>query len=438
MKSPHTSRRAASRRIAGFTLVELMVAMAAGTFAIVGIYYLANVWSRSYARQVRFGDAQTSLLTAMDIVRRDFGRAAFLGSRNVNGADHLTCASGNGSVANGAFIQGIDIQYNGSIGNDQVPQLLNTTQNVTRVDLVQMWGNYTTSDSYLVDTAIGLDGQTIGFQTTRESFRRSFFNPGVGGAVATYDKDRFTAAFGFGRWVRVEHNGKYFYRAVTGVNANFPPSITVAALPYPTCFDYSIAIVSPLTRIAYSVEQIGDNGSPALLSMRQRVDDESFRAPGSERAVLVRREVNIDNQLVPSAGDRLNCVAPAPASQDCTARPVLDYAVEFAVDGVVATGTPPVFSLANTQALLTATPAENFRAVRVTLSARAAGVDPNLPRIPRAALTDPFLAFRIPVGANAVEQVLSGANASGAVEFWAPVRTLSAEIFLSNMATKPQ
>jgi prepilin-type N-terminal cleavage/methylation domain-containing protein len=394
----------------GFTLVELMIALTAGAFAVAGVYYLGNVSARAYNEQMRMSDAQMSLRAAMDQLRRDFSRAGYLGTRNAN-TDFSACAGDpNGTVASGATIQGVDVHANESMVGE-VNNLLNSVVNHTRVDSVTLWGNYTTSDAYLTKE---VTPTTLQFQTSLESFRRSFYDPAVGANPAAYNQQRFKAAFE-NQWIRVEWKRKFYFRRVTAVTeVDGSQQLTFSpALPGGVCFAPSMeepAVVSPISRISYWVEAIDPAGELGRLSVGTQ--------PGAERAVLVRREQAIDSGN-PVLG---------------TSRLVLDYAVEFAVDAVVNTapdGSTPVFAVASPggavdlDSVSTGNP-QNFRALRVTLSARTPEGNPRLPRVQRAALTDPFVAFKIGKG------VPAGAN------LWAAVRTLRSEIFLPNMVSVPQ
>lgn len=397
----------------GFTLVELMIALTAGAFAIVGVYYLGNISSRAYNEQMRMGDAQMSLRTAMDQVRRDFARAGFLGARNVNTDFNECTGDANGAVANGVPIQAVEVRPDESM-TAGVKQWLNTTENLTRADGVHLVGNYATSDSYL---ASEVTPTTITFQTSRDSFRRSFYDPGIGGGASTYNQQRFTAAF-TNQWVRVEQAGRFWFRQVTDPisSAEGAQMITITP-PLPRCVSAgpaNPAIVSPLSRISYTVEEI----NPAGELSRLRVGG----VPGAERVVLVRREQNM------ATG----------AAVPLTTRLVLDYVVEFAVDALVNTapaGSTPIFERAtpggtpDLDTVSTSSP-ETFRALRVTLSARTAEGNPRLPRVKRASLDSPFVAFRI--------NTTDIANSAPDAQLWAAVRTLRSEIFLPNLVAVPQ
>jgi prepilin-type N-terminal cleavage/methylation domain-containing protein len=400
-------RKGRSRQ--GFTLIELMIALTAGAFAVVGVYYLGNMSARAYNEQMRMGDAQMSLRTAIDQVRRDFARAGYLAARNVN--TDLSECSGDVSptVANGVPIQAVEVRPDESM-TTEVKKWLNDSVNLTRADAVRLVGNYTTSDSYM---AGDVTDTTIRFQTTRDSFRRSFYDPGIGGGEATYNEDRFIAAFS-NQWVRVERGGRFWFRRVTTPISSAEGAQMITITPaLPACAPGK-AIVSPISRIAYTVEEIAPGGELARLRVGS--------VAGAERVALVRRQVDVATGA-PIAG---------------TTRLVLDYAVEFAVDAVVSTAVPGTFERATAGGAggtldldtVSTTNPETFRALRVTLSARTPEGNPRLPRIRRSSLDSPFVAFRI----NTADAVPPAPDA----QLWAAVRTLRTEIFLPNLVAVPQ
>lgn len=423
----YSSTRGCAHRRSGFSLIELMIAMLAGTFAIMGIYYLGGVSARAFHEQSRVSETQMALRGAMEQIRRDFTRAGFQGTRNASWLRACNATPPNGMAplpqVAAQQIQAIQItpQGTGAAGIDAaVAALLDPDNNPTRVDLVRLWGNYTTSEAYLIDSNLSCTSPTqFCFQNGPESFRRSFVNPDPGGAadpVLGYDAARFTNAFQ-NAWVRIETKGRMLFRAVTAVQsamtAAVGPSISIdpaGAIP-PECYTGQDIIVSPLNLIEYAVVDL-DGADIGKLA----VNGGAGAVAGADRAVLVRRQINIATNAVIANTERI----------------VLDYAVEFSVDGIVNTTAPgpavPVFAyvpVGNLLAVSQNTP-EQLRAVRVTLSARTPEADPRIPRVARpnatnanGFLTTPFQAFRVPSGEPGQEP-------------WARVRTMRTEIFLPN------
>jgi prepilin-type N-terminal cleavage/methylation domain-containing protein len=419
----HRSRGA--RRL-GFTLVELMIAMAAGSFTIAAAYSLATLSAANYAAQTQVSETQVAVRTAMEQIRRDFARAGFLGARNVQ-TEHAGCDGSLGSldVTGDAttVLRGLQVTIDGSL-NATLTTLLDLPRNPSRLDSITLWGNYATSDSYRINGDLDESRTILRFQPNKESFRRSFYTPGTAGAAPTYDPARFRAAFqpvtapAVYRWVRVESEGKFWFRAVTGVNATSdppdlydPPSITVSPA-LPPCFNYRFAVVSPLSRITYRVSDLTADpiASVALARLQSATP-----TPGSTRAVLLRQEENIATGDV----DDMDSV-----------RLVLDYATEFVVNGVANTagaGVVPTFFHRDEDSAPTIQDElpERMRSLRVRISARSADANPNLPHVARANRNAPFVAYQVPIAGAPVGT------------FWASVRTMSAEIFLPNLVQQP-
>lgn len=72
------------RRIrAGFTLVELMVALSGGLSVAIVVFALAKDGSRFYVRESRVADATLSALAGFERLRTDLSRISFLSSPNI-------------------------------------------------------------------------------------------------------------------------------------------------------------------------------------------------------------------------------------------------------------------------------------------------------------------------------------------------------------------
>jgi prepilin-type N-terminal cleavage/methylation domain-containing protein len=401
----------------GFTLVELMIALVAGSFAVAGVYYLNGVTARAFSQQMAVSDSQMSLRSAMEQVRRDFARAGYLGTPStkiMRDCDGAVNSSGTGGISP-RWLQALRIKQNGSLtynapSGTQVAALLDTpSTNKVRADEITLWGNYATADAYLTDPSLNTQS-VISFQTTSEAFRRSFFTPAPANGAATEDAAQFTGTFAVGRMLRVEHGGRYWFRDITASAwpAGGTPTVTLGTA-LPDCVEVTGWLaVAPIVRVHYGLES--DLGADFT---RVRANT---ALPGSRRPLLVRREENTATGAL-IAG---------------TARVVLDYAVEFGVDAVVNTvgnmTARPTWGYALGAAAETAsdTP-EYFRSLVVTLATRSAEADPRMPAIPRArwaianTLNSPLMTFR----------VLDPNFATVAMN--ARVRTMRSEIFLQNL-----
>lgn len=410
------------KRNAGFTLVELMVALLAGTVAVGGVFYLNGVSSRQYNEQLRVSDLQLALRSAMEQVRRDFSRIGYLAAPSTT---ILTDCSGatvgtTASVMTPRKLEAINILNQGSTSGDSfdadTAKLLNNPSNNTRGDRVLTLGNYATGEAYLADPEF-TNESTIVLQRTSEAFRRSFVDPALGAASEEDNGARFEAVFATPRMVRIENNGRVFFRDIesaTFAGANGPQVVLAEALPY--CFEpTSWTSIAPVQMMRYQLEADGKDDLARLSG------GSSAALRGARRTMLVRRELDAtesDPQTKPIAG---------------SARVLLDYAVEFAVDVIANTATDdedrPVWERLQGEAIHTRTPpvpGHRYRSLIVTLSSRAPEADPRLPRGPTRANHDlPLLTFR-PYDAN-----LTGTGTSENL-LNARVRTLRSEILLQN------
>lgn len=410
MKARRSSTR--SSRRAGFTLVEMMIAMTAGLVTLAGAYYIGNLSARSFNRQMYTAEMQSTLRTAMEQLQRDIARAGFLSApdtANLPNCSGIPDGEGADSPDNVAptRLRGLRLIEKGSTdgeeGDSEVARILSGDgANLTRADSLTMFGNYETGDVYAI-SALNLGGGEVLLESTREGFRRSFVMPGVGTVEGTFSQARFEEVFAVGRMVRIEANNRVFFRRITGVNENAALNPTVRFTPEmpASCFSRATALITPLSMIRYRIETLPAAQFAPFVSRAKH--------PGAERVALVRSEVD---PMEPSTvlGNARSVV--------------LDYAVEFQVDAVVDTnaglGTP------NYQ-LVTADSGDppskrevaTFRALRVTLSTRTENIEPRfMPPPMRTSLADQLVSFGIPVPNVGVMHTR--------------VRTLRKEIFLPN------
>jgi hypothetical protein len=341
-------------------------------------------------------------------------RAGYLATPDSNQSPGCDGTLGGSGVAD-RRVRGVQIAYDGSnvTTNGDVASLLGApATNKTRADTVDLWGNFATADAYLVNpnTTTNSGTAVITFQTSSEAFRRSFFDPQPGNGVAVYNPTRFAAVFVANRMVRIEHNGRYFYRDITAVNST-TPSVTLAGLP--SCFEPTgWSAISPMVHYQYRVES---DAATDLIRLKVPAANAML---GSRRTMLVRREWrDATSTTVPLAN---------------TSHLLLDYAVEFAVDAVINTTVAPArpvwgFSRNGDVTTQSASGPAAFRSLLVTLTARSPETDPKLPAMGRAtfnnatAFNSPLMMFR----------VIDPAQAT--IVMNARVRTLRSEIFLQNL-----
>lgn len=438
-------------RRAGFTLVELMVAMIAGLVAVSGAYVLATNSTRNISEQMRMADTQMSLRSAMDQVRRDFGRAGYLGTRNslalpVTNCDVATSTLVVNHPVTGAAlgtpaVTAAGIYINGSLGlaatGAATTAVLNPTlvagndQNLTRADVVTLQGSYAAGTMFPVSNmAFPTNERVIEIDDMSTTFQMVFWDAPPGGGAGVYSPSRFQEMFSPGRAIRFESDGRFYFRVISTVNpAATPPTITLdpAEEGLPTnlgCAPRGGAFVSVLSLIKYEVDPInGGSDNPGdtpadLAALNHPTVPIADLSASWKRAALVRREISYATQapIVPS-----------------TAAVVLDNVVEFQVNAIrnsAPSPLTPVFErlteatpLDVEEASTGAATAGQLRALIVTLSARAVEGE----RLPmhrrRTSLDRPMMTFQMGDPA---------AIAAGGF-FVSRVRTVRSEIFLANM-----
>jgi prepilin-type N-terminal cleavage/methylation domain-containing protein len=326
------TNQAWKRARAGFSMIELMVAMVAGSFVITGAYYMSDVSSRIFGEQLRRSEAQMSLRAATELLRRDIGRAAFLSIRDtyeVQGSD--------ATVNVGAT--GPDVM---AVAPRPVFAATVTVDGDGRQQLI-LTGNMTTTDQYFVSAANATD---LVLQTSTESFKRSFIDPADG---TTYMPTRFLEAFfpdpaapGPGRMVSVTEleRGRMTLRELSGaVLATTPPTLQLKT-PLPMnamgngpFMNFDKIVVAPVSTIRYAMQIPGT--SLARVGGRTYMSGGSALAADPLHPVLVRSELDAETQNVIPGTERV----------------VLDSIVAnggFTVEAIWDNGAPPAVNLVHT------------------------------------------------------------------------------------------
>lgn len=394
----HISGRRARRRRgrAGFTLLELMVALAAGLIAITSVYFVSAASTRHFHEQQRVSQTQMSLRMAMETLRRDFARAGYLGTPSSDRENYCYRAV--------PRVAAIDAYVDDDPG--ATAALPNAGENGVAADRIVLTGNYASNDAYL---AVGFDGggSTVFLQRRWQAYRRSFGDPFAGaGSPYGFRPSDFQAVFRVGRMLHIKTlQNRHFFVRVTANNpaagsVSFTPSLGVGGACVVGLADG--AMVAPISRVEYTV--VDAARTPDLAMLAPPTADANLI--GATNSVLVRREVD-------AAG------APIPG----TTRPVLEYVADFDVDFVVddqPTPTLPPNLVRRDGALMAATVANNPERIRtliVTLSARTAEQDP-----------------RFPFAARAAGAALTRYRVNAALPGAARVRTARAEIMMPNLA----
>jgi prepilin-type N-terminal cleavage/methylation domain-containing protein len=330
-------------RRAGFTLLELMVALTIGAMVVTAVFALGGGASHHFQEQQRVGQLQRAVRMAMDRFRRDAARAGF-GMVPATGAPGVfTCPT----PSLPRPLQGVG--FTDGAGNDQ---LLRRAFNNVSADEIVFTGNFETSDRYLVR---GIDGAgaRIFVQTDWLAFRRSFGR----------DLTGFTDTFAPGRMVHLEaRNGSHFFLDIASSfisGDGSTASITVdqpigAANP---CLEGlgEGATVSPVSQVRYRVQEVD---AADALAVR-------IAAVTGQNTQLVREEINLATGAVV---DTL---------------PVLDFVVDFNIDFVLDSnltpGNPPQIAVAGGDTVDLSINAWRVRGIIASLTARSPEQDARFP-----------------------------------------------------------
>jgi len=351
--------RHTARRRAGFTLLEMMVALVIGALVVTSMFTLGGASQRHFQEQARIGVTQRSVRLAAERLRRDIGRAGYLHVPSNRAPRVNNCTS----PAAPRDVPAIWMADDDPTGNSAL-DTVNRGQNRVSADRLRLIGSYDASDPFLVRSFNGA-GNTIFLQTDWLAFRRNFVVQT--GATSSVDTARFADVFRVGRMVHIEsRQGKHLYLNITGslVNAtgtlaqiNVSPSAGVDSRCLEGFGEQSL--VSVLDEIEYSIQ------SPAPGSALRA------RSPAvvGPNTLLVRQELNMTSGA-PIAGTR---------------RTVLEYAIDFNIDAYVdsnvTVGLPPNIQLqrgAATQAAIQGQPWQ-VRSLQVSLAARTPEQDPHFP-----------------------------------------------------------
>ena len=386
--------RSLRRQHAGYSLVELMIALTAGALVISSTYFIGAASSRHFQEQQRIGQTQTAVRLAMDMVQRDLARAGYLGT--ANSATDRRC------VAPAFELQAVEFQND--VDSGMIPSAGTNGVSADRLTLV---GSYATNDAYFA-TGLNSAGSSITLQTSWQAFRRTFGPPPID-VTAT---GPFASVFAVGRVLRIRTQaGNVFYTTITSVDpatasVGFSPTLGVGGLCIGGLADG--ATVSVLSRIEYRV----DNGSG--------FSSASINPTGSayvegQRSFLLRREVTFAGVAVAN-------------SETVVLENVVDFNLDFVLDQQPNRTLPPSLTrltgavagplLGSVAAGAVGAVPQRVRSAIVSLSGRTADQDPSFPYIARAA-GDPLTRFKVTVDA-----AYPGA---------ARVRSLTSEVRLSNL-----
>ncbi len=155
-RAPRPGRHGGTQ--AAFTLVELTVALVAGLIVALGIVGLSREATRTFHEEMRSSAAEATLRTAVDRLRGDLKRAAYMSCANIAGADpHIAHTPGetntqgvHGIMLGVLRLAGVHLFAGGSLPNTQA--LSQQQSPPLSPDAIEIGGNMTSADQFEIQT----------------------------------------------------------------------------------------------------------------------------------------------------------------------------------------------------------------------------------------------------------------------------------------------
>lgn len=434
------AQRRTRRRAAGFTLVELMVAMVAGLIVAMAVVGISRDATNTFHEETRVASAETNLRTAIDRIRLDVQRAAFMATGNIQRDRAVPLLPTDpkptpvGKLGNLSSIV-LTQDSNATL----TPQSLRNDP--LRPERLELFGNYTTADlfaaSQIQSGASSCGGPRVVLATNTAAMYRVFASTAPDDALkrmfqpidATEFFVRLTdhdqGVGGHGRSIYVKGCRERTAGVLAGTNTPYvdlDPTTGGNILTKDFAYNFS---VNPVIGVRWEIRaldagQSSDNGYAALMT--------SDGGTGGPKYDLLRSYLDAN-------GD------PA-GSPEVVAENAVDLAFAFSVDrgnygDDLTNPTPNLVSYGFGDPLnATIAPADlqaadafpqRIRSVRIRLSTRAA-----LPDRPSSMMLPPPPAtngYPVRYCANP-----DGCTEDGTRTDWARMRTVTTEVALPNQA----
>ena len=217
-------RRMTRHLFAGFTLVELMVAITGGLFVSITVFLLARHSSRFYQRQSRLATATLASVVGFERLRADIARTAFLASPNIR-RDPAVCGDPVGDDTWPAYLgrlQSVFIEPTTGL-----PQMI--AGNGLSPRSITLAGSYSSAEQFPIRTILfnsSANSYDVYLQTATGAMARLGYDPGDPGAGA----DLLATAFPAGRAVRiVDQAGRHHYGSIDTVSGGTQPYVRLQA-----------------------------------------------------------------------------------------------------------------------------------------------------------------------------------------------------------------
>ena len=442
--------RAHRRSLRGFTMVELLAAMAAGMMVAMGAFTFARAATRSFQQESRVANATSAAMLGFRRLSADVQRAGFLTSPNIQREfrwEQDICEDPTAAPPAFRNLTGITLDQSGTYAPAGTTPVIDVANKVAP-DRLTITGSFDTTEMFFVSSVDGSSGNNVVIRLQQNS-----------GAVSRAVQPDSTGAPSLGTSVQVGRIGRVIdtagmqhYGVITAVAVNpggapqitlgGSPQIAVQGTPYagalnPRCKNGGItgngvgSLFNVVNRVRYEVRDLrNDPAYAALYPATSAVStDDALSDPGKSRHELVRTEIGVDdlpigpNEVVAEYAVDLRFGA----TIDTANLPAVDTTTPY--QPILTTydvGNTTVYPHATVASLAVATAGpERIRSLRVRLSVRSREGDREADVAP--ALQPVTLQNATPGSGGAYRYLLSNGS-------YARVRTMQAELSLGNQA----
>ncbi|MSP24285.1 MAG: prepilin-type N-terminal cleavage/methylation domain-containing protein [Myxococcales bacterium] len=303
-----------SRRERGFTVIELMVAMAVGLIVAMAAFTLARNASQLFLQEARISSTRLGAILGLTRLQEDLRRASMQSSPNAK-FDQDVCAfslswpQGTPKSPGAGNLAGIYIQQNGS--SDRNPGELTTSLNAgLKPDSITISGMLSSSEHYAAAAVEPVAGGYEIFLELNGAYWRS--------KLAGIDLGR---VFTKGRLLRLtDAEGKAGYGEISNFDGmGAKPKITVSGtkLVLPKreknvicgCEGHCTgSLVSPITRVIYDLREMPAAKYPKYAGIHSTAAlgnaAKYYKGPPvPQRTELVREEIDVAGVPVPGTAE---------------------------------------------------------------------------------------------------------------------------------------
>ncbi|NUP05092.1 MAG: hypothetical protein HOW73_03410 [Polyangiaceae bacterium] len=312
---PDTHRSSASSPSAraGFTAVELMVAITTSLIVCAGAYTLAKTSLEVFQQEARMNSAQFNNVMGMNRLSTDIKRAGFQTSPDAD-TDLQVCAPPTGALAGLLkavnVFEGADSGTYGSGDYLGLPSMVTGPENNRAPDRIRLAANYTTSDKYRLGP-VDMTGNKISVQVDQLAVQRIFHDARLAGG------NEFCSAFpagGIARLVDAANRTRFIEVASCATTDNTDAtnyaSITITAVNIPVgtgCGEATQGYINPVNVIDYvpvHLTNLNATSQGLGTTIQTLLTQESTNAgvTGDEsRMMLVRRALGANGAILPNS-----------------------------------------------------------------------------------------------------------------------------------------